>query len=79
MQKLQCPIYNDYTLETFLIKNVEDLHTAGFLTRKVFNSDDFCFAYYKQEMRKSLLQRNRKVVNRIAIFALEITLPNPFP
>ena len=40
-----------------LIKNVED--TVFFLTGKVFISVSFSIASYKQEMRKSLLQRNR--------------------
>ena len=40
------------------IKNVED--NVVFLTRKVFISSSFSDASYKQGMRKSLSQKNRK-------------------
>ena len=41
-----------------LIKNVED--TVIFLRQKVFMSESFYIASYKQEMLESLSQGNRK-------------------
>ena len=43
---------------TWNYNNVEDI--VVFLTRKVINSDNFSIAFYKQELSKSLLQKNRK-------------------
>ena len=53
---------------------------SDFLTRKMFNSDNFSIAFYKQVMRKSLSQRNHKWKSfysrkfDIAIFACRINL-----
>ena len=45
-------------IETNLIKNVKN--NDVFLTRKLLSSDNFFIASYKQEMHKTLSQRNRK-------------------
>ena len=42
-------------LKHFLIKNVED--NVVFLTRKVFNFDKLSIASFKQQIRKTILQK----------------------
>ena len=46
------------TLKPYSEKNVEAI--VVFLTPKVFSTDSFSIASKKQEMRKSLLQKNSK-------------------
>ena len=52
------PDFQWYPWNLNLIKNLED--NIVFFTQKVFNSENFSISSYKQEMRKSVLQRNRK-------------------
>ena len=58
MQSWHCPIYSGI-LETIPSKKVED--TAVVFTQNALISVSFSVASLKQEMRKSLLQRNENI------------------
>ena len=58
MQSWHCPIYSGI-LETISSKKVDA--TAIVFTQKVLISGSFSVAPYKQEMCKSLLQRNENI------------------
>ena len=56
--KMALPDLQRYPWKLKMIKNMEV--TVGFLIWKLFISKSFSVAFYKQGMRKFLLQRNRK-------------------
>ena len=59
------PGLQQYPENLKLIKNVED--QIVFLFPKVFNPDNFSSLSYKQEIRKSLLQRSQNQKHEVRI------------